>query len=83
MFYVYILKSSRDSKLYIGRSNNLKRRILEHKNGKVIATKHRRPLKLIFYEAFISKEDSVRRENYFKTTKGKSSLKLMIRESIK
>ena len=82
MNYVYVLKSLKDSKLYIGRTGDLTRRLLEHKNGKVKATKNRRPLKTICYEAFLSREDSIRRERYFKTTKGKSSLRQMIRDSL-
>jgi len=82
MYYVYILKSLKDLKLYIGRTDNLKRRVGEHHLGKVSSTKNRRPLLLIFYEAFLGKGDSVRRERYFKTSKGKSSLKQMLRESL-
>lgn len=82
MYYVYILKSERDGRCYTGRSSNLKRRIKEHKSGNVISTKRMLPVKLVFYEAFLSEEDSVRREKYLKTTKGKSSLKQIIRESL-
>ena len=83
MHYVYILLSLRDQKFYIGRSDDLKRRKEEHDLGKVISTKHRRPLKLIFYESFSDKKDAIRREVYFKTSKGKSTLKMMLRESLK
>ncbi|MEK7162105.1 MAG: GIY-YIG nuclease family protein [Patescibacteria group bacterium] len=46
-------------------------------------TKNRRPLELIFYEAFPNKLDALRREAYFKTTKGKTTLKQMIKEFLK
>lgn len=81
MYYTYVLRSQRDKKLYIGYSSNLKNRFEEHKNGEVESTKHRRPLDLIFYEAFKDKRDAQRREKYFKTEKGKSSLKQVIRFS--
>ncbi|MFH0969417.1 MAG: GIY-YIG nuclease family protein [Patescibacteria group bacterium] len=83
MHYAYILKSLKDTELYIGSTGNLKRRFLEHQQGRATSTKHRRPLKLIFYEAFSSKKDAERRELYFKTSKGKSTLKMMLRESLK
>jgi len=83
MHYVYVLKSLLDLKLYIGRSDDLKRRISEHMDGKVRATKHRRPLKLVFYEAYANKKDAIRREKYFKTTKGKTTLRIMLEESLK
>lgn len=83
MFYTYILQSQKDKKLYIGFTTNLKRRIKEHASGKSKATAPRRPLKLLYYEAHLSEQDSRRREKYFKTTKGKSSFKQMIRSSLK
>ena len=83
MHYVYILKSLKDYKLYIGRSDDLKKRISDHEKGKVISTKNRRPLELVFYEAYKSKDDAIRREIYFKSSKGKSSLNMMLRDSLK
>ena len=70
-------------KNYSGYTDDLKRRINEHKLGKVKATRNLRPLKLIFYEAFLNKKDAKRREKYFKTSKGRSTLKLMLREYLK
>ena len=83
MFYVYILKSQADRKLYIGYTNNLKTRFRKHQDGEVISTKHRRPFDLIFYEAYKNMEDAKRRERYFKTSKGKSSLRMMLQNSLK
>ena len=83
MFYVYVIKSDRNSRLYIGRTDDLKRRITEHKKGKVWTTKRMLPIKLMFYECFSNKENAIRRERYLKTTKGKSTLKLMLRDSLK
>jgi putative endonuclease len=66
----------------VGRSKDLKRRMTEHTRGKVFTTSRLLPIELIFYEAFYSKKDAIRRERYFKTSKGKSSLKQIIRNSI-
>jgi len=82
MYYTYVLKSQKDKRLYIGYSSDLRNRLNKHNNGEVESTKHRRPLELIFYEAFKNKKDAQRREKYFKTDKGKSSLKQMVRFSI-
>lgn len=82
MFYVYILLSLKDGKLYIGFTSDLKRRLREHKTGGSKSTKCRLPFKLIFYEAHISEEDARRREKYFKTTVGKKGLKLILRQSL-
>ena len=75
MFYTYVLKSPKDKKLYIGFSENLKQRILEHNKGLVQATKNRRPLELIYYEACLNKQVAIKREKYFKTGFGRRFLK--------
>jgi len=60
--------------LYVGRTADLKRRIKEHLQGKNRTTNRHKSKKLIFYEAFLDKKDSIRRERYFKTSKGRKSL---------
>ncbi len=79
MFYVYILKSNKDEGLYIGYSKNLKQRIDFHKNGLSKSTKHRRPLILIFYEAFINKTDARKREIYLKSGYGRKQLNSILK----
>jgi len=46
----------------------------------VPATKFRRPVELIFFEAYMTKSDALRRERYFKTAKGKAALKIMLKD---
>jgi putative endonuclease len=74
MNYTYILKSEKDRKLYVGWTNDLKKRILEHNSGKVTATQYRRPLELVYYEACLSKDKTIKRERYFKTGYGRRFL---------
>jgi len=66
MFYVYILKSKKDNKLYIGYTGNLKKRFLEHKRGNVKSTSHRLPVELIYYESYKNINDAKDREKSFK-----------------
>jgi len=75
MHYVYILFSLKDKKLYTGSTADLKERLSRHNRGLVAATKNRRPLKLIYYEACLNRKDSMRRELYLKTAWGKRYLK--------
>jgi putative endonuclease len=83
MYCVYVLLSLKDHKFYIGFTGDLRRRIKEHNAGKNISTKPRLPLRLFYYEAHLSKSDAERREQYFKTAKGKATLRLMLRDSLK
>jgi len=82
MYYVYILFSLKDRKLYIGFTSRLRHRLKEHFQGKNISTKSGRLFKLVYYETHLSKEDTQRRERYFKATKGKSTIKQVLRNSL-
>lgn len=73
-YYTYVLYSEKDKKKYVGYTQNLKLRFEAHCDGKVKSTKYRRPLKLIYYEACLSKEDALKREKYMKTYHGKMFL---------
>ena len=81
-YYVYLLKSKvKLTQSYVGYSTDLQKRLERHNQGLVRSTKPYRPWKLIFYEAYISKKDAKRREQYFKTTKGRKALKLMLQDT--
>ena len=83
MYYVYILKSKKDNKLYFGYTCDLKRRFQEHNTGLNLSTKYRRPLILIYYEAYLSKKDAILRERKLKQFKNSySHLKKRISNSI-
>jgi putative endonuclease len=74
MFYVYVLFDV-NNKFYIGQSSDLKKRLIEHKIGKVFSTKNKLPVELIYYEACLNKYDSYKREKYLKSGPGRKFLK--------
>lgn len=82
-FCVYVLFSELDHQLYVGYTNNISRRMKEHNEGRNNSTKHRTPFKLIFLEYYLFKEDAISRELYFKSSKGKRMMKLMLNHSLK
>ncbi len=83
MFYVYILKSKIDNDNYIGSTNDLRRRLLEHNNGKVISTKNRRPFELRYYESYYNENDARNREfSLKKDGRALSQLKIRIDKSL-
>ena len=71
MFYTYVLQSAKDINFYVGFTKNLKLRFYDHNEGKVESTKNRRPLKLIYYEACLDKNDARKREKYLKSYHGR------------
>lgn len=79
MYYVYILQSCKDKSLYIGFSHNLKERLLRHNEKQVISTKDKVPWKLIYYEAYLLKEDATGREKFLKSGSGWRFIKKQLR----
>ena len=79
-YYVYILKSLHKNFIYAGFTKDLKKRLQEHNNKEELSTKSYAPFEIIHYEAYRNEKDAKRREKYFKTTKGKTTLKTMLKE---
>lgn len=75
MYYVYILQSQKDNLLYTGFTTDLKRRVEEHNAGEQVSTQNRIPLKLIYFECSLNKEDAIAREKYLKSGMGKKYLR--------
>jgi putative endonuclease len=79
--YIYVLSSTKDkSKLYIGLTQNLVKRVNEHNRKHTFSTRPYAPWKVIHYEAYIHKQDAIRREKYLKTNQGSRLLKRMLKE---
>lgn len=76
MFYVYCLESIKNGKLYIGYTEDLKRRFNEHneKRGGEFTSKNG-PWKLIFYEAHMNIKDAHAMEEFYKTGYGREVLR--------
>jgi len=66
VYYIYLLKSKKDNKLYIGYTHDLKARLLQHNKGEVFSTKSRRPFELVYFEGYKSLKDARRRERNLK-----------------
>ena len=75
MYYTYVLLSEKDHNFYVGYTNDLKKRFPKHQQGLVTSTVHRRPIKLIYYEACLDEKDAIKREKYLKSGYGRRYLK--------
>jgi putative endonuclease len=64
---------------YVGYTKNIKRRLVEHNEGKVKSTKKRIPLKLVYWEGCLNQQDTTKREKYLKTAWGKRYIKNRIK----
>ena len=64
--YVYLMRSLKDGKFYLGWTTDLKRRLDAHNRGLNQSTKSRRPFELIYYETYTTSEDAKIRERKLK-----------------
>ena len=64
--YVYLLRSAKTPWIYIGCTNDLQNRLIEHKEGRVFSTKRMLPVELIYFEAYNSRGCAYQREKALK-----------------
>ena len=77
MNYTYIVKC-KDGSLYTGWTNDLEKRIIAHNEGKGAKyTKSRRPVTLVYYETFETKEEAMSREYHIKRMSRREKEKLL------
>mgnify|MGYP002618031233 CR=1 FL=1 len=77
MNYTYIVKCA-DSTLYTGWTNDLNKRIKAHNSGKGAKyTRARRPVELVYYERFLTRQEAMKREWEIKQLARKDKLKLI------
>ena len=76
--FVYILKSEKDGRFYIGETSDVPARLKFHNEGKQRSTKSRIPFNLVIYEEFETRSDALKREKQIKSWKGGNAFKLLI-----
>ena len=79
MYYVYVLRSKKDKNMYIGFTSDLRQRFKSHNNGLNTSTKNRRPLELIYYEAFLNEHDARDKEMFYKSGRGHEVLSKILK----
>jgi putative endonuclease len=73
-YFVYVLKSETHGTRYVGSSDNVEKRLLEHNNGKCRYTSGRSPWKLIYKESFTTRAEAMKREKFLKSGQGRKWL---------
>ena len=74
MWYVYVLRSLTNRRLYTGSTNDLQRRLAEHQRGKTRYTRHGGPFELVHVEEFGTRLEARQRERALKSGQGRAYL---------
>jgi len=77
-FITYAIYSITLDKIYVGQTNNIDRRIKEHKNGYSTYTSNARDWKLIYQKSFTSRSSAMKREKQLKSFRGREFLKNLV-----
>ena len=78
MNYLYILKSAKNSRYYVGSTNDLDRRLAEHDRGKTKYTKYAGPFDLVYQEKFDTLKQARQREYQIKKLKSRKYIEYLI-----
>ncbi len=80
MYFLYILQSEKNSRYYIGSTNDLERRLAEHNSGKTKSLKYLRPLKIVFQKEYTNEIDARRMELKLKNFKNRHIIEKIVLE---
>jgi len=78
MYYVYVVKSSKDGSLYKGITQDVNRRTKEHNAGETKSIKSKIPFKLVYLERVTNRMEARKREVWLKSGVGREYLKSII-----
>ena len=79
-YFVYVLESEIDGRLYKGQTTDISKRINQHNAGQTKSTKGYRPWKLVYFEKFETIKEAVLREKYLKSGIGREYLKALLKK---
>lgn len=73
--FVYVIRSQKDGRFYVGMTEDVERRLSEHNKGRTKSTKGFIPWKLFLFEAYSNRIEARKREKYLKSGFGKQWIK--------
>jgi putative endonuclease len=73
-YWVYVLRSKKTKRRYIGQTDNLELRMMRHNCGMVTSTAPYHPWQLIFQEEYSTRSETMQRERFLKSGKGREFL---------
>ena len=74
MFHVYVLRSGKTGRRYVGSCQDPKERLRRHNAGHSKATRHGIPWTLFHSEGFATRSEAERKERHYKTGRGRDEL---------
>ena len=82
MYCVYVLRSTKNQRLYTGFTSDLNRRLAEHNSGHTKSIRYTGPYEIIYTEQYPTRLEASRREKVLKSGVGREELKKILCEKI-
>ena len=80
-YFVYILRSQKDGRYYVGSTQDLSQRLRRHNEGRSKYTKAKRPWEMVYSEELQDRSSAIQRELEIKNRKSKAYIETLVRTS--
>ncbi len=77
-YYAYVLKSKVHNYYYKGHCKNLQKRLIQHNSGMTVSIRPYIPFEIVYFEEFETEIEAIKREKYFKTSRGREFLRKIL-----
>ena len=78
MYSIYILRSMKNNRYYIGCTKDMERRLNEHNSGETKGNRYYRPFELVYKEEYDNPAEARKRERYIKSQKSRKFIERLI-----
>ena len=75
VYFAYVIKSKNRDYFYKGHCKDLQKRLLEHNAGMTVSIRPYIPFEIVYCEEFQTLSEAIKREKYFKTSRGREFLR--------
>ena len=75
VYFAYIIRSINHDYFYKGHCKDLQKRLAQHNSGMTVSIRPYIPFEIVYFEEFETEAEAVKREKYFKTSRGREFLR--------
>ena len=78
MFHVFVLRSEKTGRFYVGSAADVEKRLQRHNRGDAKSTRHGVPWAVLHTESFVTRSEALHRERYYKTGRGREEIQRLL-----
>ncbi|WP_293010659.1 GIY-YIG nuclease family protein [Mongoliibacter sp.] len=78
IYYAHVLKSKVHNYYYKGHCKDLQKKLIQHNSGMTVSIRPYIPFEIVYFEEFETEIEAIKREKYFKTSRGREFLRKIL-----